>query len=108
MNQETPQDWYLFCQALLDAEGYPKSEENKRQLGYSVHEIRKLLDVLMENHDKELSEAEKQMILNCVDGALHYVDIDIPTLYDISEAELKAFKDDLEKRWSMRSTYGRI
>lgn len=98
-------EWQLVTQALLDGEGYPKSEEQYRQLSYSTQNIRKLLDELFENHYKELNTIEKQMILNCIDGAMHYVDIDIPSLYDISELELNKFKEELEERWNMRSAY---
>ena len=101
------QEWQLITQALLDAEGYPKSEENRKQLGYSTGEIRELLDKLMKDHNKILSDKEKQMILNCIDGAFDYVNTDIHTLYDIPASELKHFKVELEKRWGMRSTYGK-
>jgi hypothetical protein len=39
--------------------------------------------------------------------ALNYVDVDAPSLYDISEAEMKEFKEKIEKRWGMYSTYGK-
>ncbi len=104
MSRNTP-DWYLISQALIDGVGYPKSEEEKKQLGYSMDDIDNLQREFSQNHDKELTNKEKQIILNCVDGALHYVDTDIPSLYDISEIELKEFKERLEKRWGMHSTY---
>lgn len=98
-------DWYLFAQALGDGIGYPKAEENKKQLGFSAQELKKLHDELLNDHHKQLSETEKQMILNCLDGALDYVNTDIHTLYDISEEELKEFKQTLEKHWEMSSQY---
>lgn len=104
-NSLSYKEWQLVTQALLDAEGYPKGEENKKQLGYNPHQIRKLLDELMQDHNKELAGSEKQIILNCLAGALHYVTIDIPSLYDISETELKKFEENLEKKWKMRPTY---
>jgi hypothetical protein len=104
MSINTP-DWYLINQALIDGVGYPKSEENKKQLGYSADEIDKLQGEFSQNHDKELTNKEKQVILNCLAGALHYVTTDIPSLYDISESELKDFKESLEKRWGMHPTY---
>lgn len=98
-------EWQLITQALLDGEGYPKSEDNKKYLGYHVREMRKLLEELFADHDKELTDTEKQIILNCLDGAFDYVSTDIHSLYDIPESELKEFFKTLEKRWGMQSTY---
>ena len=107
MNQNSinNHEWQLITQALLDAEGYPKSEENKKRLGYSSHEIRRLLDELLQDHNRELSKEDEQIIVNSIDGALEYVTIDIPSLYNVSEVELRQFKRELEERWKIRSTY---
>ncbi len=107
INSLDENEWQLITQALLDGEGYPKSEETQKQLGFSTREIRKLLNELMKNHGVGFTNKEKQMILNCLDGAINYVDIDIPSLYDISEVELKKFKENLEKKWGICSTYGK-
>ena len=103
--KSSPPDWYLFCQALGDGRGYPKSKQDQNALGFSDEDLQKLHDELIQNHDKELTYREKQMILKCVDGALNYVDTDIPSLYEISKAELKEFKENLEKRWNMHPTF---
>ena len=105
INKFVPPEWYLFCQALGDGTGYPKSENNQKQLGFSTDEMQKLHDDLIQNKNKELTTKEKQMILNCLDGAFDYVNTDIHPLYDIPEAELRKFKENLEKRWNMHSTY---
>ena len=100
------QDRTLITQALIDGSGYPKSDEDQNRIKFSPPELHKLTNQLLEDDSKELSSQEKQMVVNCLDGALHYVDIDIPSLYDVSEAELKIFKETLERRWNMRSTFG--
>jgi len=99
-------EWYLFAQALGDAKGYPKSLDERNALGFSYEMLDVLHAKILETKGEGLELSEKQMILNSIDGALHYVDVDIPALYDISEDELKIFKDDLEMCWGMKSTYG--
>lgn len=101
-------EWQIIIQALLDGEGYPKTDEIKGFLGFSGRDMRSLMERLIADHDCALTNIDKQMIVNCVDGAIHYVDTDIPSLYDISANELRVFKECLEARWNVRSTYRRV
>lgn len=94
-----------IIQSLIDARGYPKSDEDQKHIGYSLVEIDELYDKLSVDSEANLSTAEKQIILNCIDGAIHYVDIDIPALYDMSEEQLAEKKVELEKAWGMKSTF---
>ncbi len=104
-NEISDRDWDVFIQATVDATGYPKSDENKKRLGYSSEELNILFDRLISSEEKVLNKKEKQMILNSIDGTLDYVGSDIPSLYDISEQELQDLKKDLEKQWGIVSTY---
>lgn len=99
-------EWQLVTQALLDAEGYPKSGYAANKLGYSAHDIRTVLDRLLKDEKTDLTDKERQVILNSLDGALDYVDTDIPSLYDVSQEELRDFRKSLERRWGIKSTYG--
>lgn len=108
MSTNIPPNWYLISQALGDAIGYPKSDQDQERLGCSTQELRELYEAFHKDHDKHLTDKEKQVILNCLDGALYYVDIDIPSLYDVSEAELRQFKENLEEQWRMSSAYGQV
>jgi hypothetical protein len=98
-------DRYIFTQALGDAMGYPKSDSNNISLGYSEQVLRDLHTKLLQDEKLQLNLEEKQIVLNCIDGALEYVGSDIPSLYDISELKLLEFKEALEKSWHMNSKY---
>lgn len=100
-----PPDWYIFAQALGDGIGYPKSKESIKRLGFSKEQMQKLHDQIINDRGKEFTDPEKQMILNCLEGALDYVNWDIPILYDISKSQLLNFLLSLEVRWGLRAHY---
>lgn len=62
---------HLAIQALIDGSGYPKSDVAQNQIGYSSVELHNLTDDLLKNEREKLADKEKQVILNCLAGALH-------------------------------------